>query len=285
MPKVLRRMLALPAHLVRGRSPFVHYFLHIPKVGGTTVHSQLAPRFNCWRINPTFTPVDLLRMPEARFDAIELFSGHFPFGYHLDRLVSRPVRRIVFLREPRAHFLSVYKQVKQDPADTFHDYVERNCPSLESFLDDAWVVENIRNFQSRCLAVTERAFDLEMVEAIRTAHDSEIPALLEEFCRSQPALTDRELLRRAVERVRQCWFVGVTERMDESLNALASRLNWRPFQPTVPKNRSADRRVAADLSPRILRQIDRLTSLDRVLYEEAITLNAPATIAPRSAAA
>jgi hypothetical protein len=247
------------------------YFMHIPKTAGTTVDHMLRSRFPRRRANSTFNVVELMRLPQRKLAALEFISGHLEFGYYLEELLGRPVRAIAFVREPRPLLLSIYKQVIKDPADPVHAYVRANCPSIDQFFRDPVMSAYVANFQTRYVALAERRFDAATVEAVRQAPAHRIEGILRDAVAREQANTPSNagLLQRATERLQACWFVGVTERLDESMARLAGKLGWKPFPPAPQINRSPHSARTSDLSKATLRRIDELTSLDRILYDRA----------------
>lgn len=275
MHSILRLVQTVFGHYLGSRPPFVLYLAHIPKTGGTTVDSLLRQRINGWRCSPLIGVTDMLRLPPARLDGFDFISGHLEFGYHLGSLVSRPVRPLVFLRDPRALLLSMYKQLWKDRADPLRAHVEKNCPGLEAFFHDRVASAYVANSQVRYLALAERRLGPADIAAIRAAQSpGQVGQVVREANERERELRPEHLLARAIKRLRECWFVGISEQMEESMNALASRLGWGPFGPTPRLNESPDRRHWAELPAGLRRRLNELTVLDRVLYDEAARLAA-----------
>jgi hypothetical protein len=255
------------------------YFMHIPKTAGTSVDSMIRQRFDPAKTNPTFDVMKLMQTPASELRQWDYVSGHLEFGYYLPQLMGRPVRTLVFVREPRALVLSLYNQATAETNDPMHDYIARHCPDLESFLYDRTMSAYIANFQTRYLAQAERRFNTTLVAQARQCDSTRLSELMLDACIKQrdSKRSDAKILSIALKRLRSCWLVGLTERLDESMDALARRMNWPAFPPAPRLNRSRHHRRVEDLTPSLVRRLDELTALDRVVYEKAARLsNLPA---------
>lgn len=255
------------------------YFMHIPKTAGTSVDSMIRQRFDPAKTNPTFDVMELMQTPASEFRQWDYISGHLEFGYYLPQLMGRPVRTLVFIREPRALILSLYNQATAETNDPVHDYIARHCPDLESFLHDRTMSAYIANFQTRYLAHAERRFDTKLIAQARQCDSVRLCELMRDACIKQrdTKRSDAKTLSIALKRLRSCWLVGLTERLDESMGALARGMNWPAFPPAPRLNRSRTQRRPDNLPPSLVRRLDELTALDRVVYDEAVRLsNLPA---------
>jgi hypothetical protein len=263
------------------------YFMHIPKTAGTSVDSMIRQRFDPAKANPTFDVMKLMQTPASELRQWDYVSGHLEFGYYLPQLMGRPVRTLVFVREPRALILSLYNQATAETNDPMYDYITRHCPDLESFLHDRTMSAYIANFQTRYLAHAERRFDTNLIAQARQCDSVRLRELMRDACIKQrdSKRSDAKTLSIALKRLRSCWLVGLTERLDESMDALARRMNWPPFPPAPRLNRSPTPRQPCDLRASLLRRLDELTALDRVVYDAAVRLSNLAAPPVRATAA
>lgn len=251
-------------------APPVLYHLHIPKAAGTTLYDLLRTRFPRRRRCPVrVSLLDLIRIPRQRFAAFDLVGGHLEFGYYLAEYMGRPVRAVTLLREPRAHLLSLYKQVMQEPLDPVRAYVDAHCPTVEDFFFDPQMAEYVADPQARFLAVAERRFTPAVVERLRGAGPAEVPAIVQQAADACPMPSPAETLGRARGRLDECFFVGLVERFDESADRLRAALGWPAFRRTESRNVSSVRVAHGRPSRRLLDRLDELTQIDRMLYEEA----------------
>jgi hypothetical protein len=246
-------------------------FLHLEKCGGLAVMRWLAPQFHPDQIDPDPTravpPQNFYRAPAgigrdaARYP---LLWGHF--GLPALERIDCDRFRFTFLREPRARLVSIYQfwrsvrpemiaDVANDPlmgAAHRHDllgFLRDPEPSLRDYLD---------NFYTRRLTgqyVTGAAVDPLGIDPAGTLDDA----------------------RAALARLD---FVGITEAMDESVQRLAVLTGAKPPLGAVRGNVTAENHTESTemfrkaersvLTPEIEAELDRLTSLDGVLYAEAL---------------
>jgi hypothetical protein len=142
---------------------------------------------------------------------------------------------------------------------------------IEEFYNHPVASAYVENFQTRYLALAEGRLDPRAIAEIRAARSREaIEQAVLEAHRRQGTPSARDLLARALERLGECWLVGLSHRLDDAMTLLAQRLGWAPFGPAPRLNESPDRCRVQDLPPSVLRRMDELTVLDQALYAEAL---------------
>jgi hypothetical protein len=97
-----------------GHAP-VHFFYHVPKCAGTTIHRHLATvlPMNAYHrtkkrrgLSRFITRYDPAKLPDPR--ETKAVGGHF-LGISIESFFAgRPVQRSILLREPVSHFVSYY---------------------------------------------------------------------------------------------------------------------------------------------------------------------------------
>ncbi|SIQ76095.1 MULTISPECIES: sulfotransferase family 2 domain-containing protein [Acidiphilium] len=246
-------------------------FLHLEKCGGVAVMRWLAPQFHPEQIDPdplrAVPPQNFYRAPAgigrdvARY---ALLWGHF--GLPALERIDPDRFKFTFLREPRARLVSIYHfwrsvrpdvigDVANDPlmgAAHRHDllgFLRDPEPSLRDYLD---------NFYARRLTGRYRT-------------GAAIDPLMADPAASLAAARD------ALARLD---FVGITETMDDSVHRLATLIGAKPPDRPVRGNVTAENHVeSADffrkaertpMTPEIQTELDRLTTLDRTLYADAL---------------
>jgi hypothetical protein len=240
--------MALP--LLRRRAPALErtlVFLHIPKTAGMSVRAVLSERcdrrraFRC--VHPGVGLEQLRRMPAARRDALELVEGHLPYGVH--RLLRRPATYMTFLRNPVERLLSFYSYVREQPSHYLHRDVVAGGLSLGDCI--------------RRRVTTE--LDNMMVRQLTSPGSLWLP-----FGQVSSAMLDEA--RRHLDRFA---FVGITERLDESISLLRSSLGLA--QGAVPRlNTTVDRVRLEHLTSDDAALVRSAVRLDQALYRHALGL-------------
>lgn len=246
------------------------YHLHIPKTAGTSLHALLAARFPPELVCPIRPSLELLRLPADEFRRFEFFSGHLQFGYYLPDMLGRLVRVVTLLRDPIAVVLSRFKQVAKEPRDPARAYFDAHCPTLERFVADPLMAAYVANSQTRYLGEEERFQDAEAREQLTLCEPSQRGRILLAAAERHHSPDANELIRRARARLAECAAVGIIERMDRSIERISTVLYGAPLELPPWHNRSPDQRTAEDLDAATRRRLDRLTELDRQLYDEVV---------------
>lgn len=246
-------------------------FMHLEKCGGIAVMLWLTPQFHPAQIDPdpwrAMPPHQCYRgVPGLGPDLTRysLLWGHFGLA-PLERI--DPGRFVfTFLREPRARLISIYhywRSVRPDMVDAIEQdpiigSAHRN--DLLGFLRDPEpsLRDYIENFYTR------RLTDCYATGALRD------PLSVDPQARLAEALA-------ALDRV---GFIGISERMDESVRRLAGLIGATPPDQPVRGNVTAESHIdsphffrsieRSPITPEIEAEIDRLTVLDRVIYQEAL---------------
>ncbi len=246
-------------------------FLHIEKCGGSAAMRWLGRHFHPEQINPDDhrdlpphlchrTPV-LLGLNPARFP---LVWGH----YDLATLRRFAPGHLVFtlLRDPRARLLSLYQFWRSvDPAridpDLSFSVALAHKLTMEEFFssDDPMLLDLIDNIYTRRLT-----------------------GLYATGAATDPLLTaPDQALAQAIHALDTLGFVGITERLDDSMAAFARQLGIAPPAASVRANVTAENAAdpsgwfrsipPAERTPAVEAAINRRTALDRALYARAST--------------
>lgn len=143
-------------------------FLHIPKNGGTTLHSILeriySPK-NTFSIkvidNIRLNTVDFINLPIEKRKDIKLLKGHMLFGLH--EYLSGDSKYITFLRKPEDRMLSFYHYVKKRPNHRLYNDIFGKGLSFHEFIEQI-DAGDIHNAQVRWISGLEHGTDEEMLE-------------------------------------------------------------------------------------------------------------------------
>lgn len=242
------------------------YFLHIPKTCGTTFDFLLRNKFSLAGVSPiTCNMMDFYLTSEKISSTWDYISGHLNFGYYIREISNRPVTTVTLLREPRSLILSIYKFILESPEYSLHQYVIENCATLETFLHDPVISAHIDNWQTKFLGYHERQIKPEDIAVIKTMKHFEAERYLLNCLGNKP-MPDN-LLHSAIDRLRQCNAVGISEQLLDSANMVAKLLGWQQFA-SIPRLQESSNKMKAKYLPlNILKRMDELSILDRQLYD------------------
>ena len=218
-------------------------FLHIPKTAGTTMRRILARQYGPAAVrilDESRDPQAVRRfadLPEREGLRVRAVAGHMGYGLH--ELVARPVRYLVFLRDPVERIVSHYYYVMRTPDHRFHD--DANALGLGDFV--------------RKLPESE------------LVNDGQVKWLTREAVTGRSLAGDADPLEVASRHLSTA-VVGLAERFDESLLLMQSDLRWKtPYY--VKENVTRDRPRGAALSADDRRTIEEANARDLELYREA----------------
>jgi hypothetical protein len=256
------------------------FFLHIPKTGGVSLYELIEPNFELEEIFPVPDPVESRRMfaelsPE-KLAGIRLVRGHFWFGpgdwgVH-DFLAHDPIT-ITLLRDPVSRTVSVYQFVMAHPELWLAKKIMRPDVKVSELVDHELEDGEIQALKSIGIAEFARhpvvRGELRNLQARlvvgRTVGDftpDDDPSVVQR-------ISDRELLDAARARLEDFAFVGLTERFEESVAALADYFGWSVPTPTPHKNAAEEPSESIELSRTDREAILEQVEVDCKLYEHA----------------
>jgi hypothetical protein len=221
-------------------------FMHVPKTGGAALSGALANRFaqsDC---------LELYFGPERDLSDVDRFryvTGHVDASL-IDGFRERPFVLTV-LRDPIDRALSHYAYTRSFPEDPDPE------PSLGG--DSA---SHEPSSEWRRLTV-----QYSIGELISRAPNLASHVLGNRQARALTACdVGEERLDHALEELDRCDFVGLTERLDESVGWITRRLGWRDLLPMPRSNVTGARLRRDELPAETLEALARLTEVDRALH-------------------
>lgn len=239
-------------------------FLHIPRSGGTALHAAFSAHFTAEQICPERMN-RLETVPRWMLVSYRLYSGHYRFE-HL-ALVPRPRLAVTVLREPRQRLVSLYRHWRRHSAALAEANpglrLARALPLVE-FLrsEELEVVEAFDNSLARQLAGDCRA----RAPGYYTRFDWEDRAPLDLMAIVPPAC--RNLL--------QFDAVGFQSKLDAMLSFVSQRMGWPPPTALPLTNASSQPDLGLeglpeeDIPPDALPELNRLTRMDRMVWDFAL---------------
>ena len=224
-------------------------FLHVTKTGGRTLE-HILKRMLRPQGGKSFNFDGSLRSyesfvnssPEVR-SSYDLLHGHFQFGIHYQ--IDRDVRYVTLLRNPADRVISQYYHILEEPRHYLHEKVTTNDWSLIDFIQNS-LPRDADNGSIRSL--NERLIWNGVVGDVS----------------SEELATAKENLFESIE------VFGITERFDESLILMAERFGWPDESLQYERrNTTKTRPLASDLTPEEHRAVEKITHLEKQLYEHA----------------
>lgn len=192
------------------------YFCHIQKTAGTSVLALLDRYFAADEICPQQLWHELNAQPWQERRRYRLYAGHFGGG-GVRALTGRDLPMMTFVREPAALARSTYLHLLREPQHRFVGAMKQTHSAAE-LINDPRMRGVFRNRQCASLS-----FDVERDPcAERVFFSAEALAQATAFqARSNPIVTEEERLKRAKQALDESAFVGIVERMEESMALFA----------------------------------------------------------------
>lgn len=233
-------------------------FLHIPKTAGTTIEYLLTNLLGT---------EDVLIIPWTKFispvginlNEHKVISGHF--YYEIYKLFEKKPAFITFLRNPIYRSVSQYYQelgtrgghpFLHQASNLEHDRLKNLEMSIDEYMDSVNLQSSIMNLQTTILGWHIEA-------PVQTLQD-----LMRPMDRS-----DQVSLELAKDRIDSLEFIGITERMSESISLMAYTFGFPPIMSVPNLNVTPKRLKIPKLTPNQFQKLSRLNRLDLDLYDYA----------------
>lgn len=221
------------------RTPgFTLVFIHMPKTGGMSMRQILlreCARPTFWIVDPVRDTAELRSKPVEERGRLTLVEGHMYYGVH--EFLPRPCVYMTVLRDPVERVLSYYSHVREREEHHLHEAMRGL--SLSECIRRGMTVE----------------LDNYMTRALTSLRNVGVPF----------GGVTAEMLSEAKSHL-EGMYVGLTERMEESVAYFRSVLGWRRRE--VPRmNVTAARVRRQDLPLSEVEAIRAANALDLELYD------------------
>jgi hypothetical protein len=239
------------------------FFLHVPKTAGISLTAVLDANFAPGGIFEAQDWTDagevIERMSVVELARVRCVRGHYWFGpgdgaVH-DRFSVDPVV-ITVLRDPVARTVSAHQHVMRWPEHWLREEMgigEEGTMSLQEFVEDPIAQGEIANLQTRLIVGAVPGNPLISAPDPGDA----IP------------FSDEELLSLAKQRIDSFAWVGLTERMEESVRLLTAKMGWAPVEELPKLNINPVPSAEVELAEETRAAILERTRLDAELYAYA----------------
>jgi hypothetical protein len=241
----------------------IAYFWHIPKTAGTSVRRWLASNLEASLCRAGVVD-ELVTMPTSEIEHYRAFAGHF-HGY-LAQYVRDEMISFSVLRDPIARTKSHWNQVRRAP---WHPHYQRvRLQSFTEFVQDDGNRVMIENYQARYLC--KLPIDLELLAKSYSPDQLAGYALAETVEQRSLNISASFLAASSHETLSGMAAVGVSERLHDFLLEVGRILSL-PVPPleATPKENVAGQDDGVGLSAAALDRLNRLTQIDRELYDAA----------------
>ena len=175
-------------------------FLHIPKTAGTSLRQIIEKQYPgkaCLQLyHPTPYQPNVIKKIQAQLPSAQALFGHVSFGIH--DVLGIEGDYIAFLRNPIDRVLSLYNHNARQPNMPHYAAIQKGMPLLDWLQSEITVETN--NHITRIIA-----------------------------CYGQPGmLDDNSILEQAIKNIEQHFcFVGLMEKLADSVNRLGNQLGWK----------------------------------------------------------
>jgi Sulfotransferase family len=227
------------------------FFMHIPKTAGSAFSLHLKNHFNFEDICPAVFWPDFLRIPQVRRGSYKLIAAHLSddANWYLN---VRPIY-ITVLRDPVERVLSFFhyqKYLSTERRQVFSD------ESMNQRARKLW-----DELSANGVEFVLRSADPGM---IRSISNLQTRTILGDMMNMPEILTDAHL-EDAKTKLRGYAFVGITERMQQSLDLLSYTFGWAPME-NVRVNETPEGAFRQDVSAEAVSMIREMNQRDIELY-------------------
>jgi hypothetical protein len=234
---------------------FTIFFLHIPKTAGSTLISfiedniSLTEAFALRRVRENFSATRFLSSLDLQ--SVNVIAGHIPGS--VANYMRQQVKRITVLREPVSLVASTFEHFKRDgfiPNDmNIIEYLRSPDGANLSNIQTRWIAEfNIPGFNKQPQVMAGNCAGLQGVNG---------------------EVTD-DIYEKAVVNLGKYDFVGISERLGESIQCLRYLLRFNANSITDSKNIASYNRNLLEETVTLIRERN---EYDIKLYEHALKIN------------
>ncbi len=239
-----------------------YYFAHIPKTAGTSFIVLLDRFFPQDVIFPQQLWRDVGDINVKKNERYQLIRGHFGGGGG-GELTNQSLAYLTLLRDPFAMSVSTYQFVKREQNTLVHDLVNQSEFDLDAFLTHPKTSQLVNNRMVRNLSF-DFVEDPSAQEVFLSSQTIEY--LKPKIAKAKRPLTPEQRYYRAKQFIDRCFWFGLVESFDRSMDLLCHALK----KPALGISQKLNvRKDPVELSEKARRRIEILNAWDIKLYRYA----------------
>lgn len=225
--------------------------LHIPGIPCQVVQDAITAAVQPAKVLWAGAPIELVYHTDQELADADLMVARM--GYRIAERIGRNVQTIVFLRDPVARVVAHYQELSGPPGSG----------AAVDGRNGAYAQLRAELLGDRPISATTQSLFNVQTCALHSDFWPVSRAALKD-------VPDSDLLAQAKANLEQVTFVGIAERMDQSLRRLREHFGWPPAD-TAPGAAAPEpyQDIPADLAA-VIRERNRL---DAALYEHALDLS------------
>jgi len=240
------------------------YFLHVPKTAGTTVYFTIDSFFDLDSIFPfRFWNLYLIRKPKLeknikkQFSKLQLVRGHF--GYGICRLFTKMPTIVTLLRKPVERTISDYNHRLRGNDPKY----SKKLP-ISKFFEDYDQSKTFENVETNHIALDPdilsitKSFDRKKLKKFRFRE--ELPYWADEIPKAK-------LLETAKKRLTEFAYVGIAEKLEQSMFLLYYTFGWKPISRPWMLNPTPKKTKKKEVPQETIDTIAEYVKLDTELYK------------------
>ena len=233
------------------------YFLHIPKTAGTSLNI-LKSNFESDKVYPFATYHQLFTNSKLNLDSYDFIKGHFTMS--LIQNIKSKTNTITVFRNPISRVISAYNHFMREPDANFEFNYFKKCNIKQALQTYPWLFSNQQ--------VKHLGWNINLLKMPK--HKIQIPFSIENCKEFYQNIKMDEIYENACGNLENLFLFGFTDRIEEFINTLYIKLNWDLPLEVPNKNKAKDNQITEDdLSPDIIKMIEKLNQYDIKFYEHA----------------
>ena len=214
-------------------------FLHIPKTAGTSLRQLIEKEYpgkEClYLYYPSPYKPEVINHIRKQLPFAKVLYGHVSFGIH--QLLSIQGKYIAFLRDPIKRVISLYNHNAREPMMSYYANIQNGMSLLDMLTSE--ITPETNNHMVRIITCSSKV----------------------------GILDDNDVLEQAIENIEKHFlFVGLVERLIESVTLLGRKLNW-PSLPIIPHLLKDPAKNQLQIDAETQLALEKYNRLDLLLYE------------------